>query len=189
MPRRRTRRRTAGDAPILDDKAALRAAFDLLARKGWSRRELIQRLKRRGAADEVARAVVADLHARGYLDDEGFARWWAQARAQARRVGSIRLRRELLAKGIPRELAAAAVASAFAETPELDRAMDAGRRRLAALSRSAPARSAPARLRARLGDYLLRRGYPPSMASRVVKTLLPGGTDEDAPELADDASV
>jgi regulatory protein len=185
-PPRRRSRRPAGELPKLDVKAARRAAFDLLARKAWSRRELIRRLERRGAPADVAADVVADLGARGYLDDESFARWWAQARGQGRRVGSVRLRQELLAKGIPKDLAAAAVAAAFEEGSELDRALDAGRRRLTAL-----ARARRGRVPARLADYLLRRGYPPSLAARVVKTLLAGDAEADAgaPDMADEGSV
>jgi regulatory protein len=128
--------------------------------------------------------VVADLHGRGYLDDEGFARWWAQARARGRRLGSVRLRQELAAKGIPRDLVTAAVAAAFEDTSELDRAMDAGRRRLAALSRAE--RGQPA---ARLGAYLLRRGYPSPVVTRVLRTLLAGRGGDEAADRADDASV
>ncbi len=174
--RRRARRPAARRPEQLDAKGARRVAFDLLARKAWSRRELTRRLEQRGAAADIARAVVTDLGSRGYLDDEGFARWWAQARAQGRRVGSVRLRRELLAKGIAPELAAAAVGAAFETASELDRAMEAGRRRLALLGRASRGR-APARL----GDYLLRRGYPASVASRVVKTLLAVDLDEGPP--------
>ena len=176
-------RGAVGERPTLDAKAARRAAVDLLARKAWSRRELTRRLERRGAPVNVAADVVAELAARGYLDDEGFARWWAQARGQGRRVGSMRLRQELLAKGISRELAAAAVTAAFAETSELERALDAGRRRLAALSRASRGR-----VPARLADYLLRRGYPPSVAARVVRTLLAGAEDAETavPDSADD---
>ncbi len=109
------------------------AAFDLLARKGWSRRDLAARLLRRGAAPEIAAEIVAELEGKGYVDDDAFARWWAEARARGRRVGSVRLRGELRAQGIPPELVAAAVASAFEEIPERERALDAGRRRLSVL--------------------------------------------------------
>jgi len=100
---------TPPPVPALDVKAARLAAFDLLARKSWSGRELTRRLRRRGAPAEVAQAVVADLTDRGYVDDQAFARWWAEARARGRRVGSHRLRQELLAKGIPRAMAEAAI--------------------------------------------------------------------------------
>lgn len=170
-PERRRRERPA--AGSLDAKAARVAAFDLLARKAWSRRDLGARLRRRGAAPDVAAEVVAELEAKGYLDDDAFARWWAEARARGRRVGSVRLRGELRARGIPADLAAAAVESAFAEVSERDRALEAGRRRLAVIMRG-PAERRPARLR----DYLLRRGYPAPAALSVVAELL-GPTVEE----------
>jgi SOS response regulatory protein OraA/RecX len=49
----------------------------------------------------------------------------------------------------------------------MDRALEAGRRRLAALSRGRRER-----VPARLADYLLRRGYPSSVVAHVVRTLL-----------------
>jgi regulatory protein len=143
------------------------AAFDLLARKAWSHRELRRRLMRRGASADVARAVVAELEAQGYVNDAAFAQWWAEARARGRQVGSVRLARELRSKGIGGDLAAAAVASAFDEVAERDRAVAAARRRLPALRRGRPDR-----LGARLRDYLLRRGYPAAMTMSVVAELL-----------------
>jgi len=167
MPTRRTgRARTRRETPRLDAKGVKLAAFDLLARRAWSIRELTRRLGQRGAAPDVARAVVAELKARGYLDDDAFARWWAQARAERRQVGSVRLRRELGARGIPRDLAVTAIAAAFEDTSELDRALEAGRRRLPALQRAAPER-----LPARLAGHLLRRGYPAGLVRRVVTRL------------------
>ena len=160
-------RRAARSADPLDAKAARVAAFDLLARKAWSRRDLGARLRRRGAPAEVAAAVVAELESKGYLDDSAFAGWWAEARARGRRIGSRRLAQELRARGIPGDLAAAAVTSAFAEVPERERALEAGRRRLPALRRGRAER-----LPARLRDYLLRRGYPPGVTFGVVTELL-----------------
>ncbi len=168
---------------MLDEKAARVAAFELLARRSWSRRELGRRLRRRGATPEVAAAVVAELESRGYVDDEAFARWWAAARARGRKIGSLRLRQELLARGIPRELAAAAIGAAFEETSEPNRALDAARRRLPGLLRGDPRRAA-----ARLGDYLVRRGYPASVVRGVVRSLLADRLgDADPPE--DDGGV
>jgi len=160
----------------LDAKAAKLAAFDLLARKAWSARDLTRRLRRRGASDEVARAVVAELCSRGYVDDVSFARFWAESRARGRRVGSRRLRLELVQKGIPRDVAAAAVAAAFEEAPEAERCLEAGRRRLPALLRAGRERAAP-----RLRDYLVRRGYPPAVVMRTVAALTGTRPDGDAP--------
>ena len=175
-PRGRRPARGPREQRELDAKAAKLAAFDLLARKAWSARELTSRLKRRGAPDEVAREVVAELVSRGYVDDASFARFWAESRARGRRVGSRRLRQELLQKGIPRDVIAAAVAAAFEEATEAERCLEAGRRRLPALLRSGPERAAP-----RLRDYLVRRGYPPSLVMRTLAALTGMRPDGDAP--------
>ena len=96
-----------------------------------------------------------------------------EVRAGGRRIGSLRLRQELAAKGIPRELAAAAIEAAFEEASELDRALEAGWRRLAVLRRGAPDR-----VPTRLAGYLLRRGYPGPLVRRVVKRLIGAEVDE-----------
>ena len=163
MPPRRRRE----PRPALDARGTRVAAFDLLARKAWSGRDLRARLVRRGAPAELAREVVAELEGKGYVDDQAFARWWAEARARGRRVGSVRLTQELRAKGIAPALVAAAVESAFAEVPEAERALDAARRRLPALLRVRPDRAAP-----RLRDYLLRRGYPAGAVRAAVSAVL-----------------
>jgi regulatory protein len=184
VPGRRARR--AGEPrpkPVLDEKAARLAAFDLLARKSWSGRELSRRLRRRGASPEIAQSVVADLAGRGYVDDQAFARWWAEARARGRRVGSRRLRQELSAKGIPREMAEAAIASAFEEIGESERALQAARRRLPALLRGPRAR-----VSARLADYLLRRGYPAAAVRQAVRAAL-GERGEDLSALDEEGGV
>ena len=176
MRDRRSHARGPRERRELDAKAAKLAAFELLARKAWSARELTSRLRRRGAPDEIARAVVAELCSRGYVDDASFARFWAESRARGRRVGSRRLRQELLQKGIPRDVAAAAVAAAFEEAPEAERCLEAGRRRLPALLRAGRERAAP-----RLRDYLVRRGYPLEEVMRAVAALTGTRPDGDAP--------
>jgi len=162
-----TPRRPREPRPALDARGARVAAFDLLARKAWSARDLRARLVRRGASAELAREVVAELEGKGYVDDQAFARWWADARARGRRVGSVRLTQELRAKGITPALVAAAVESAFAEVPETERALEAARRRLPALLRVRPDRAAT-----RLRDYLLRRGYPAGAVRAAVRAAL-----------------
>jgi regulatory protein len=174
MPPRGRRGRGPRETLKLDAKAAKLAAFELLAVKAWSARELAARLRRRGAPAEVAGAVVEELAGRGYVDDKAFARFWAESRARARRVGSRRLRRELAQKGIPRDVAGLAVEAAFAEVGEAERCLEAGRRRLPALLRATRERAAP-----RLRDYLLRRGYPPGLVMRTVSALMGAQPDED----------
>ena len=120
------------------------------------------RLRRRGAPADVADDVVADLTARGYLDDAAFARHWVAARAP-RGYGPARLRAELRARGVDTALIEAALAG-VSDDGELERARAVANRRLPALQRGDRERAA-----ARLRDHLLRRGYPASVVTRVVR--------------------
>ena len=106
--------------------------------------------------------MVADLTARGYLDDGAFARHWVATRA-ARGYGPARLHAELRARGVAAALVEAALAGASDEG-ELERARAVARRRLPALSRRDRARAA-----ARLRDHLLRRGFAAPLVARVVR--------------------
>ena len=148
----------------LDACRARAVALDLLSRKAWTRRDLRDRLRRRGAPGEVADAVVGDLEALGYVDDRAFAAGLAESRARDRALGSRRLREELLGKGVARPLVDAAVRQAFAETDETSRARAAAERRLPLLGRSGPEQAGR-----RLYDYLTRRGFPADVVRRVVR--------------------
>jgi regulatory protein len=152
-------------------RGARLVAADLLSRRAWTRAQLDARLRRRGAPADVAATVVADLAARGYLDDAAFARQWVETRA-VRGYGAGRLRAELRARGV--EPATIDVALAALDAGQvLERARAAAHRRLPALQRGAPER-----LAARLAAFLLRRGYSPGVVARVVRECTghtPGG--------------
>jgi regulatory protein len=167
--------RRAAARPVLDARRAHAVALDLLARKPWTRRDLARRLRRRGAPADVAGAVLADMEARGYVDDRAFAATWAESRARGRGLGRQRLRQELIARGVARPLAEAAIARAFAETDELSRAKLAATRRLATLRRAPPER-----LARRLHDYLRRRGYPGEVVRQVLRAVLTDDLPDDA---------
>ena len=145
-------------------------AADLISRRPWTRAEMAARLRRRGAPPATAADVVADLTARGHLDDDRFARQWVELRS-ARGYGPARLTAELRARGVAAALIQAALA-ALDRGDELERARAAARRRLPAL-RGAPGARAATRLR----DHLLRRGFGAATAARVVRELL-GAEDE-----------
>lgn len=116
---------------------------------------------------------MANLVARGYVDDQAFAASWAEWRARGRAVGSRRLAQELHTKGVAGPVAEAAIRAAFAETDELARAGAAARRRWSVLGRGTPEQAAR-----RLHDYLARRGYPASVVRQVVREIGRVTTDD-----------
>jgi regulatory protein len=108
---------------------------------------------------------VADLAARGHLDDAAFARQWVATRS-ARGYGPARLRAELRARGVDAVLIDTALGELDAAAA-LERARAIAARRLPALRGGDPLRAA-----ARLRDHLLRRGYTAGIVARVVRETL-----------------
>lgn len=128
------------------------AALALLAIRPRSRRELIDRLARKGLPGAVIERVVGELVARGYLDDAAFARYWVENRQTHRPRGQQALTAELRAKGVDAAAIDEAVAPAAAD--EAATALALARRRARTLNEPDPRR-----FRQRLGAFLQRKGY------------------------------
>jgi regulatory protein len=153
-----------GAAAPLDHRRARLVAADLLSRRAWTRADLMRRLCRRGAPVDVAADVVADLVARGHVDDAAFARQWIATRS-ARGYGAGRLRAELSVRGVENAVIDTAIAG-LDSGEALERARAAAARRMSALGGGDPRRVA-----GRLRDHLLRRGYPAGLVVRVVREI------------------
>lgn len=130
-------------------KASSRArAVRIVAASSVSERELRRRLVQKGETAQDADDAVAWLGELGVLDDEKAARDVAR-RAAAKGYGTARIRQELYAKGIPRELWDAALQ----DLPEPDDAID---RFLAQRLRG---QMPDEREKRRVTDALCRRGH------------------------------
>ena len=105
------------------------------------------------AAVEQALDVLTDS---GYLDDERFARVFAEDKRELEQWGSDRIRRGLAARHVAPELIEMTLARA-GMADELDRA-------LAVLQRRCPEPARDRRARDRALGILLRKGYDPELA-------------------------
>lgn len=81
-------------------QAAQNFALNYLSYRPRSRKEVYDRLRRKGYAESIVREVVEYLTERHYLDDRKFARDWADFLVNHKIVGRIFLRRELRLKGV-----------------------------------------------------------------------------------------
>ena len=154
---------------LADTEAALRAAMRMLALRSHARAELVRRLVRRQHPPAAVEEAIATLVRRGLVDDRVFAERFAAARAR-RGLGPARLIRDLLAQGVDRGTAEAAVRAGIA-AEEIDVCEEA--RRFAARRLPALARFAPPERRRRLAAYLQRRGYAAADAHVVARELCP----------------
>lgn len=153
-----------------DERSAAReAALRLLAVRARSEGELRDRLRRKGYGEELTATVVTSLSEVGLVDDEAFARAWADEKVRLKPVGPRRLREELLSKRIDRDLAERVVDETFREHRELDLARRALEKKVR-VTGGADER----KRRSRLHSFLIRRGFSYEVASAALKELEEG---------------
>lgn len=123
-------------------------ALALLARKDWTRKAMLERLAADGYDEAAASDAVGYLLETGYLDDRAYAtRFVEAARSRAGR-GPARLERDLLARGVPPELAAEALGPGREPDDEAAKATEAAREFLR-VTPSMPPRKLASRLASR----------------------------------------
>jgi regulatory protein len=153
-------------------KSCQERALGLLAVRPRSRRELERRLLQARFDGEEVADVLGRLERVGLIDDEAFARQFAEHRFGSRREGARAVVNGLRAAGIAPDLAVRAADQAPEE--EVERAED-----LAASRATRMAGVDPAKAFGRLTSFLLRRGYAPETARAAARKALQLSTAED----------
>ncbi len=160
--------------PDADPEAvARRILLDQLTGRARSRQELADKLAQRGVPAEIAEPLLDRFTEVGLVDDAAFARDWVEQRQAGRGLARRALAQELRRKGVDDEVAQEALDGIEGEE---DVARDLVRRKLRAV-RGLPEDKAVRRL----VGLLARKGYPASLAFRVVREEL--GADLTDPEL------
>ena len=142
-------------------RRASASAIRHLARKPRTEAEVLAHLCRKFPRD-IAEQVVADLRERSLIDDAEFARLWTESRLRSKPRSAWLVKRELMNKGIRRELADAAV-SECDDSESAYRAASAYSRRLDGADYETFHR--------RLYGYMGRRGFSASISRSVVSSL------------------
>jgi regulatory protein len=146
-------------------KSCHERALGLLAVRPRSRRELERRLLAARFEPNEVQDVLARLERVGLVDDEAFARQYAEQRFGARKEGSRGVEQGLRAAGIAPALAA--IAAEGASDDDEDRAAELARSRASRLSGVAPQKAF-----ARLSSLLMRSGYSPEIARSAARKAL-----------------
>lgn len=153
----------AGPADLAE--LARKICLRQLAARPCTRAELAALLHRRGIPDEVISTVLDRYDEVGIIDDEAFARAWVTSRHHGRGLARRALAGELRRKGVD----GSAVDEALAE---LDPAVEIETARALVSRRLAGVTGSPDAVFRRLVGMLARKGYPATVAVRVVKDAL-----------------
>jgi regulatory protein len=157
-------------------EVARKILLDQLTGQARSRAELAGKLARKGVPDEVAERLLTRFEEVGLVDDEAFARSWVQSRQPGKGLARRALAQELRRKGIPDEVARAALDEVDPDD-EVESARALVRRKL----RSSPGLEPNTAIR-RLTGMLARKGYPSGLAFQVVREELDAAGHGDISE-------
>ncbi len=137
-------------------------------------RDYLTRKKHEPAAIDHALAAARELR---LLNDDSFAREFAQTRTTMSRHGILRVRHELKAHGVDRQLIDKATKPVASTEVQLEQARAVAAKRARTF---APDLKRETRYR-RLAGLLARRGFKPDVVSRVLREVLGRGDDGDFP--------
>jgi regulatory protein len=144
------------------ERDAFEVGLAALQRKERTAHEVALWLKRRGFDLEEIELALRRLFEAGALDDERFARRYAEDKRDLSGWGAERIREALAARGVPSETVEAVMA-ADSYGDQLERAREILMRRGRPLTGNAD--------RQRALDYLARRGYDYEIAYEAVRSL------------------
>lgn len=173
MPRRKPGKAEPAGAdvdrgPLADPESVARTiVLNKLAAQARCKQELAEALRNKAVPDEVATRVLDRFEELGLIDDADFAEQWVRTRQESRGLSRRALRMELRRKGVADELISDAVAQVDDEDElaAARRLADRKLRSMRGLDSSVQAR--------RLVGMLARKGYPPAVASHVVRETIP----------------
>jgi regulatory protein len=124
------------------------------------------RLQRKGHGKTEIEATIFELSNLGLLDDRNFATQWVESRMALRPMGPIRLRSELLAKGVERGIIEATLSKYSNELDDKEAALSLAQKKLRSLRGLAPEVA-----RRRLAGFLGRRGFAAGAIAEALKIL------------------
>jgi len=143
----------------------METALSALSRRRLSSGQLLDILRRKGCADDDARACLAKLEEWGYLDDRSFAKDLIGSMLRACPIGKRRAHLELSKRLFQKELAEEVVREAYCGLIEEDLALEAARRYLNGK------KVLSVKEQSRLGRWLLRQGFESEIIGSVLRRL------------------
>ena len=141
------------------------SALRILRYRFNSEGELRRKLRAKKFEKDDIDVTIARLHREKWLDDERFAAAFVRTRAN-KRVGRLRIRRELQAAGVSEDDASRAIVENVDQEREGEALRELCARRMRVLSRR---ERTTEELHAKLTAYLVAQGYDSALVRQVVR--------------------
>lgn len=144
------------------------SALRIISRRPHSAFELKVKLqKKRFNKDDIA-PIIQDFQDRGYLSDRDFAFRYAEE-AISKKKGLIKIKGELISKGINREIIDEVMSSVEDEESLLENAKSLANRKLSSLKHKSLEKN---QLKQKLYSHLISKGYNHTIIRQVIDELL-----------------
>ncbi|MCF7928567.1 MAG: recombination regulator RecX [Spirochaetales bacterium] len=138
---------------------AEKTAYDLLARRDHSRRQMEMKLLSRGFSKDAASAACDRIERAGYLSDRLFAEQWVESRLRKRSDSRLALIAGLEKRGVARSLAESVVFAKVDQTREEENLRGEIEKNLRRKAENY----------FKLSNRLVARGYPRPLVVRILK--------------------
>jgi regulatory protein len=158
----------------MPDRTTYVDALHLLGRRELSVQQLRERLiEREHDRHDVDRAIDLLIENKA-LDDARVAAAYVRTALKVKGRGRLRIQREMQEMGIPKEIAAEALAEAFGEVEERALVTRALQKKLRGNQKIATRAEY-----ARVFQFLMRQGFSPATVTAVLRARRPGGIADD----------
>lgn len=153
---------------ILEDKTVRGKEYllILLSRRIYSRYEILRKLNNKGYSENIISNLVFWLEDNNHINDELFAKMWAQFRLQNKPIGRYRLNQELRLKGIKQDIIQKVIDETYNEMDELTLARNLIKEKIAS--------SEIKNIRIdskKIYNFLLRRGFSIEISRNIYHEL------------------
>lgn len=132
------------------------AAINLLARRQHSKNELKNKLLVKKFDKNLISLILHDLEINGYIDDLSFARIFTDEKIKSRSWGKIKIKSELIKRGIASDIINQVIDEIFNESLEIDSGLELAKKKLQKLNRR---KLDEKKIQTSIYSFLISRGY------------------------------
>jgi regulatory protein len=155
-------------ATILEQEEYQRAKiyiYRLLSRRLYSCAEIRKKLAARGYEPELIERIITEFINQDWLNDTQFATQWTESRIRFKPRGIALIRRELIQKGIEKEIINEVLAQYSDSEAEYDRAAAALKKK-----KNYATEKDPIKRKRKIYAYLAHRGFNPDTINQVMNS-------------------
>jgi len=151
-----------GKGRDLTEAGAIRCAYRLLSYRDRSEKELIERLKKKGFAEDTVRNTISHLKGKGFIDDVALAASLKKTAEDVKLLGAQGVRLFLRHRGLSKEIIGDVLIDS--DPDELIRAKKLVDRKLRAMEDCSDEE-----IRKKIWRFLVRKGYSSGTIRKVFK--------------------